>query len=36
MSWPSGKDIELNAVGRQVEPYPYRRMRFHAGGGLVV
>ena len=31
-----GKDIELDAVGRQFEPYPYRRMRLHAGGALVV
>ena len=22
-----GKDIELDAVGRQFEPYPYRRLR---------
>ena len=28
-----GKDIELDAVGRQFEPYrPYRRMNLHAGG----
>ena len=27
-----GKDIELDSVGRQFEPYPYRRMRLHAGG----
>ena len=24
-----GKDIELDAVGRQFEPYPYRRLRLH-------
>ena len=39
MSWPSGKDIELrelDAVGRQFEPYPYRQMRLHAGSALVV
>ena len=29
-------NIELDAVGRQLEPYPYRRMRLHAGGTLVV
>ena len=30
--------IELDAVGRQFEPYPYRRIRWHAGvvGALVV
>ena len=31
-----GKDIELDAIGRHFEPYPYRRMRLHAGGALVV
>ena len=42
MSSPSGKNIEvmieLDAVGRQFEPYPYCRimMRLHAGGALVV
>ena len=40
MSWPTGKDTELDsesdAVGRKFEPYPYRRMRLHAGGALVV
>ena len=36
MSWLSGIDIELDAVGRQFEPYPYRQMRLHAGGALVV
>ena len=30
-----GKDIELDAVGRQFEPYLYRRMRLHACGALV-
>ena len=30
-----GNDIELDAVGSQFEPYPYRRMRLHAGGALV-
>ena len=36
MSWPSGKDIEVDAVGRQFEPYPYHQMRLHTGGALVV
>ena len=31
-----GKGIKLDAVGRQFEPYPYRRRRLHAGGALVV
>ena len=31
-----GNDIELDAIGRQFEPYLYRRMRSHAGGALVV
>ena len=31
-----GKDIELDAVGRQFVPYPYLRMRLHAGGAFVV
>ena len=31
-----GIDKELDAAGRQFEPYPYRRMRLHAGGALVV
>ena len=31
-----GKDIELDAVGRQFEPYPYRRMHLHSGVSLVV
>ena len=26
--------LELNAVGRQFEPYSYRRMRLHAGAPL--
>ena len=33
---PVGKDIELDAVDRQFEPYSYRKMRLHAGGALVV
>ena len=31
-----GNDIALDAVSRQFEPYPYRRMRLHVGGALVV
>ena len=31
-----GKDIEPDAVDRQFEPYPYRRMRLYAGGAHVV
>ena len=31
-----GKVIELDAVGRQFVPYPYLRMRLHAGSALVV
>ena len=29
-----GKDLELDAVGGQFEPYPYHQMRLHAGGAL--
>ena len=36
MSCPSWQDIELDDVGRQLEAYPYLRMRLHAGGALVV
>ena len=32
----AGKDTELDAVGRQFQPYPCRSMRLHAGGALVV
>ena len=37
-TWPSLSGKDIDAVGRQFEPYPYRRIHLHAqaGGALVV